>query len=189
MSDDDTSSITRVELRLSDAVQAQRIGGWVAARADMRLAQAAEAIDVAVTDGSPPADMASVVLVRDGSAANALKAGAAFALPPHVDKAALLAAIKAAHAGLTGQARSQRRAEASGLDDDETGAGDGILTGREIEVLRLLADGASNKVIARRLAISVHTAKFHVGSIMSKLGATSRTDAVTRGMRLGLVLL
>ena len=61
------------------------------------------------------------------------------------------------------------------------------LTPRELEVLALLAEGASNKLIARRLGISVHTAKFHVASIMAKLGAGSRTEAVTIGMRRGLV--
>ena len=52
------------------------------------------------------------------------------------------------------------------------------LTPREHEVLQLLAQGASNKAIARRLDITPHTAKFHVASIVAKLGATGRTDAV-----------
>jgi DNA-binding NarL/FixJ family response regulator len=57
------------------------------------------------------------------------------------------------------------------------------LTIREAEVLRQLVTGASNKEIARRLDISTHTAKFHVASIVSKLGATGRTDAVARALR------
>jgi DNA-binding CsgD family transcriptional regulator len=59
------------------------------------------------------------------------------------------------------------------------------LTARELQVLRLLAEGASNKSIARRLDITAHTAKFHVASIVTKLGATGRTDAVAKAMRLG----
>lgn len=64
---------------------------------------------------------------------------------------------------------------------------EGTLTPREAEVLALLAEGASNKVIARRLGISVHTAKFHVGQILDKLDATGRTDAVANAARLGVI--
>jgi len=61
------------------------------------------------------------------------------------------------------------------------------LTPRELEVLALLAEGASNKVIARQLGISVHTAKFHVGSLLDKLDAVGRTDAVAHAARLGVI--
>lgn len=63
------------------------------------------------------------------------------------------------------------------------------LTDREGEVLRLMAEGLSNKSIAYRLEISEHTVKFHVNGIMRKLGAQSRTDAVVRATRLGWILL
>jgi two-component system nitrate/nitrite response regulator NarL len=63
------------------------------------------------------------------------------------------------------------------------------LTPRELEVLQLLAEGLANKAIAQRLAISEHTVKFHVNAIMSKLGAQSRTAAVVRATRLGLIML
>jgi len=63
------------------------------------------------------------------------------------------------------------------------------LTPREIEVLRLLAAGLGNKEIASRLRISDHTVKFHVASVMGKLGASSRTEAVTLGIRHGLVMI
>jgi DNA-binding CsgD family transcriptional regulator len=62
-----------------------------------------------------------------------------------------------------------------------------LLTPREREVLALLAEGASNKTIARRLGISVHTAKFHVGSLLDKLDASGRTDAVTHAARRGVI--
>lgn len=64
-----------------------------------------------------------------------------------------------------------------------------ILTPRELEVLSLVAAGASNKLIARRPSISTHTAKFHVARVLEKLGAGSRAEAVGIGTRRGLVLL
>lgn len=63
------------------------------------------------------------------------------------------------------------------------------LTAREAEVLALLAEGASNRAIARRLGISIHTAKFHVAALLDKLDAIGRTDAVVQAARLGLILL
>ena len=65
--------------------------------------------------------------------------------------------------------------------------GDISLTPRELEVLTLLAEGASNKMIARRLGISVHTAKFHVRSLLDKLDAVGRTDAVAHAARIGVI--
>ena len=63
------------------------------------------------------------------------------------------------------------------------------LTPREIEVLRMMAEGFANKEIALRLSISDHTVKFHISSILGKLGVSSRTEAVTQGIRMGLILL
>lgn len=63
------------------------------------------------------------------------------------------------------------------------------LTQRELEVLQLLAAGLSNKAIAKQLDISEHTAKFHVASILGKLGVESRTEAVVRAAQAGLILL
>jgi DNA-binding CsgD family transcriptional regulator len=71
----------------------------------------------------------------------------------------------------------REESEASGIE----------LTPRELDVLALLAEGASNKDIARRLGISVHTAKFHVGSLLEKLDATGRTDAVAHAARRGVI--
>jgi two-component system, NarL family, response regulator YdfI len=73
-------------------------------------------------------------------------------------------------------------------DDVETGVVE-PLTQREIQVLALLAEGLPNKAIADRLKISDQTVKFHVSSISAKLGAANRTDAVRRGVRLGLITL
>jgi len=61
------------------------------------------------------------------------------------------------------------------------------LTPRERDVLALMAEGASNKAIAGKLGISIHTAKFHVGSLLDKLDATGRTDAVAHAARRGVI--
>jgi two-component system, NarL family, nitrate/nitrite response regulator NarL len=65
----------------------------------------------------------------------------------------------------------------------------GELTERERQVVQLLSEGLSNKLIADRLGISDHTAKFHVNGVMMKLGASTRTEAVVEGMRRGLIRL
>ena len=67
------------------------------------------------------------------------------------------------------------------------GPNDFQLTAREHDVLALLAEGRSNKEIARALGISVHTAKFHVGQLLDKLDATGRTDAVAHAARRGII--
>ena len=77
---------------------------------------------------------------------------------------------------------------AGGSDAIEAGpAAAPLLTPRENDVLRLLAEGLPNKGVASRLEVSEHTVKFHVNSIMSKPNAQSRTEAVTLATRLGLL--
>ena len=71
------------------------------------------------------------------------------------------------------------------LQEEKTS--DGLLSGRELEVLQLIAVGLPNKTIAIRLGISEHTAKFHVAAVLSKLGAVSRAEAVSLGIRKGLL--
>lgn len=71
----------------------------------------------------------------------------------------------------------------------DSGKGKGELTERERQVVQLLSEGLSNKLIADRLGISDHTAKFHVNGVMMKLGASTRTEAVVEAMRRGLVRL
>lgn len=107
-------------------------------------------------------------------------------LPRHAGAAEIGAAIQAASLGLivTHQEFADRDAGASPVRSTLDGA---VLTPREIEVLRMLAAGLPNKAIANRLGVSAHTVKFHVGSIMSKLRASSRTEAVTEGIRRGLI--
>lgn len=78
-------------------------------------------------------------------------------------------------------------AQSEAWQPDEEGGELDPLTPREREVLELLSGGLSNRQIAARLAISEHTAKFHVASVLAKLGAANRADAVRRGIRQGLV--
>jgi DNA-binding CsgD family transcriptional regulator len=70
---------------------------------------------------------------------------------------------------------------------DRTQASDVALTPREFDVLALIAEGASNKAIARRLGISVHTVKFHIASLFDKLDADGRTEAVAQAARMGAI--
>nr|WP_246583842.1 helix-turn-helix transcriptional regulator [Bradyrhizobium iriomotense] len=80
------------------------------------------------------------------------------------------------------------RAAATVVARDPRGMPEDIaLTQRELDVLALMAEGASNKMIARQLGISVHTVKFHVGSLLDKLDATGRTDAVAHAARRGVI--
>ena len=72
-------------------------------------------------------------------------------------------------------------------DDDGDGFVSETLTPREREVLDWLAQGLTNRAIAARLGISDHTVKFHVASIYGKLGASTRAEAIRRGLRRGLI--
>jgi DNA-binding NarL/FixJ family response regulator len=126
-------------------------------------------------------DTAVIVLTDRAHAWAMLRAGAAGVLPRSAGPEELRLAIDAVLHGLVvAPAGSPRPTE----EEPE-----GRLTAREGEVLKLLAEGASNKMIARRLAVSVHTVKFHVASILEKLDATGRTDAVAHAVRLGMLML
>jgi DNA-binding NarL/FixJ family response regulator len=131
---------------------------------------------------------AVVVLADDGArllpTLRRLRARGWAVVPPDAPAAELRAAVMAAAHGLV--------ALPAGLARGPAGAGDlqtEPLTAREREVLDLLGQGLSNRRIAERLAISEHTAKFHVGSVLAKLGASSRTEAVSLGLRRGLITL
>ena len=107
-------------------------------------------------------------------------------LPSDVDAAALAAAVRATATGLIVLDASV--AGATGVHAHaRTSENAETLTAREREVLLLVAEGLPNKAIARELGISEHTAKFHVGSLLGKLGAASRTEAVTLATRRGIL--
>jgi DNA-binding CsgD family transcriptional regulator len=89
-------------------------------------------------------------------------------------------------------AREHEAADAAVISSrttDKPADRDAALTPREIQVLSLLAEGASNKSIAQRLGITVHTVKFHVASLLDKFEAIGRTDVVTQAVRLGVIQL
>ena len=99
--------------------------------------------------------------------------------------AALLAGVPGLR--LVGATEAADAAVVPSTDVSASADADVPLTPRELEVLALLAEGASNKVIARRLGISVHTAKFHVASLLDKLDEVGRTDAVAHAARRGVI--
>jgi NarL family two-component system response regulator YdfI len=139
---------------------------------------------------------AAVVALIDEPDANwtsrALRAGVRALLARESSAGEIHAAIRAARSGMVLLdpeiardlvTRSRADRAESALEAVEE------LTPREIEVLRMMAEGLGNKEIAMRLGISDHTVKFHISSILAKVGASSRTEAVTLGIRMGLILL
>ncbi len=126
------------------------------------------------------------VLGDESQAAEALGAGARGVVLRDVGGARLAAAVRAVAEGL--MVLDASAAESVLRPRPPSPATVEHLTPREQEVLQLLAQGLSNKLIAARLGISDHTVKFHVNAILGKLGAQSRTEAIAQAARLGLVL-
>ncbi len=138
---------------------------------------------------------AAVIILSDhpsvGWIAEAVRAGVAAILPAEASPDQLVAAMQAAAAGLIVLHRDEIAEAFPPVAPVSRPMAElaETLTRREREVLQMLASGLGNKEIAARLAISDHTVKFHVASILGKLGVTSRTEAVAVGIRRGLVLL
>jgi len=147
--------------------------------------------DVADRAGAP----VFVVLLQTARRADvlrALQAGVRAVLARDAHPREITAALQAAHDGLAVFSPEILDVLIPGSMEL---AGDGDLppgeplSERESDVLSLMAEGAGNKEIAARLHISDHTVKFHVSSILNKLGAATRTEAVTRGYKEGLILI
>lgn len=137
-------------------------------------------------------DRVALVVLLDGAdpedGVRALKAGARAVLHRSSSRNEIIAAIKVITSGLVvlpPELLATLLHEAPPADDVLKAQ----LTRRELEVLAAMADGASNKAIARQLGISFHTAKFHVAAILAKLDADSRTEAVAKATQSGLVML
>ncbi|GLS40088.1 helix-turn-helix transcriptional regulator [Mesorhizobium tianshanense] len=198
-----------VLIALADAARAEHLSTALAASDDLLPIVAGsgdgvDQVDVAIVDdknlegGATDPAIPQVLLSQRGSRQRL--ADTVFAvLPAAADDLLVAAAVRLAAAGYrisgAGRPLSDRHDDFAFHDDDlfDEGPADDradrpALSPRESEVLALLAEGAPNKVIARRLNISVHTAKFHVAAILIKLGAANRTDAIATAMRQGLVL-
>jgi DNA-binding NarL/FixJ family response regulator len=173
-------------------------GQWMDVQTDVILVEASGEQFETVMDALAASQLASeaaIVVLTDHREpkllAETLRAGVRAVLPSDIAPEQLVAALEAAAAGLI----VVHPAEVDLMFPVVEGASRQLgelaepLTPRESEVLQMLASGFANKTIAARLKISEHTVKFHVASILGKLGASSRTEAVSLGIRRGLVLL
>ena len=174
----------RVHIEVASAVTRAGLEALLREQPEIEVVASETEADVAIREQAGVASLPVVVLTDEGSTREALRAGARAALPYAATPAQIIAAVLAAAAGLAAVPASDMlllvplSAAAPAAEP---------LTPRERDVLEMLAEGLSNKMIAYRLNISGHTAKFHVNAILAKLGAGTRTEAAMRGIRLGLV--
>ena len=167
------------------------------ARIASHAAQSEADVVLADSDSIPDPSQplaAAIVLLTDAAEARTisrlLKAGVRAILPRESATDDIVAAIYAAYNGQVLLSAEAAESLAAVYGDSEPDSDDALLeeiTPREIEVLRMLAEGLVNKDIASRMNISDHTVKFHISSILEKLGASTRTEAVTIGIRRGLI--
>ena len=144
----------------------------VVAEAGHMVAGARDAADVVLADGDCPPGEARPVVTLGGTDDDLPGV-----LPRDADANQIDAAIRAVAAGLIVRVPGSRDGGFGAMRETEAHA---LLTPRELEVLAALAEGLTNKAIARRLDISLHTVKFHVESLFRKLGARTRTEAVSK---------
>jgi DNA-binding NarL/FixJ family response regulator len=155
-----------------------------------RLDDDALLIDVLVAAGIPVNELPPgppTVVLSDDTETTVPEGSVRGVLPLNASAAEIIAAVVAATADLTVLTQAQVRRGFRGRESIQRAALIEPLTPRELQVLRMLADGLGNKEIAANLGISEHTAKFHVTQILGKLAAGSRTEAVAIGIRRGLV--
>jgi DNA-binding NarL/FixJ family response regulator len=142
-----------------------------------------EALGNHLPEGSEESSAVPIVVLSDERLTSRLFRRGVHAILPHDAPAEqIVAALHAASAGLIAVPVEASALVIPAASESEVES----LTPREMETLEMLAEGLSNKQIAARLHISEHTAKFHVNSILGKLGAGTRTEAVMRGLRSGL---
>jgi two-component system, NarL family, response regulator YdfI len=144
--------------------------------------------------GPPPDGTAPAIVLLTGEqqpvwTREALRVGVRAVLPGDASAAEVMAAVDAAASGLAVlDPRDLENLLSTSAPASLAGEAP-VLTARELEVLRMMSEGAANKIIAWKLNISEHTVKFHVASILNKLNAATRTEAVAIGMRKGMILL
>jgi len=171
---------------------------WLDMEADIVLVEASGEQSESVIDSLAASQLtseATFVVLSDHFEprwiSEAFRAGVRAVLPSDISPEHLIAALEAAAAGLIVMHPTEVDAMFPAAEPSSRPLADLAeeLTPRESEVLQMLANGLANKEIATRLSISEHTVKFHVASILGKLGAGSRTEAVSLGIRRGIVLL
>ena len=123
----------------------------------------------------------NTIVLSSQSAFDLIRAGARGVLPADASYEQIGIALRAAAAGL-GVFSPEYLVRSPVITDAP------VLTAREIDVLRMISEGLANKEIAYRLGISDHTVKFHVSALLGKLGAASRAEAVSAGVRKGLIM-
>jgi two-component system, NarL family, response regulator YdfI len=133
----------------------------------------------------PPAVIVLTAAPPDAWTARARRGGVRAVLRRDASAEEVLAAVAAAKAGLLVVHPDALGGPAGALPHGEPTT----LTSREVEILEMMAEGISNRAIAARLKISRNTVKFHVAAVLTKLAARSRTEAVTVGVRQGLIAL
>ncbi len=185
----------RVLILAASAAEESALGALLAEDERLEIVEQGEAqrADVVLVSGNrtPAGELAqipAVVLTGDVFEPSDYRTAVRARLPRHATAAEVLAAIGAAAQGLT--VLTQPQADALFMQPTVPQVPAPLLedlTPRELQVLRDLALGLANKEIADRLHISEHTVKFHVASILGKLEAGSRTEAVTQGIRRGLI--
>jgi NarL family two-component system response regulator YdfI len=192
--------VTRVFIATASPIVRAGLEALLRSQTGIAVVESAADADVVFTetvpDEEPPAGGAPLVVFTDDPRPewirDALRSGVRAVLPRQAGEAEILAAVAAAAEGLVvlePQMVEPMLNAPAAVHRGAPDAGTEPLTPREIEVLRMLAEGDGNKAIAWKLGISEHTVKFHVASIMSKLHAGSRTEAVATGIRQGLILL
>ena len=150
---------------------------------------------VSLDDITPPHDgnAPAIVLLSDHDqpawTPEVLRLGVRAVLPQAASPPEVLAAIEAASNGMAVLDPQDLETLLSAANPVPVSAESSLLTPRELEVLGMMAEGAANKIIAWKLGISEHTAKFHVASILGKLHAGTRAEAVAIGIRKGLILI
>jgi len=148
-----------------------------------------------VLSTEPPQDLSPPLVLLSSEAQpvwtqDLVRLGVRAILPRDASANEIVAAVEAAASGLaTVDPRELEVLLGSAAPVAAAPAEPAVLTARELEVLRMVADGDANKIIAWRLGISEHTVKFHVASILSKLNASTRAEAVALGIRKGMILI
>lgn len=181
-------------LRSANSVEiAGSVAGWseyAGEEPDVVLVDSESVADDTLTELTGGEAAYPVVLLAEEARlpeiAEALRSGVRAVLPRQSSPAQIVAAVEAASAGLI--VLHPADLDALLINPPARPIGE-PLTPREVEVLGMLAEGQSNKAIAHRLNISEHTVKFHVTSILGKLNAGSRTEAVMIGIRQGVIMI